>query len=82
MVCIRKIYYSFYKNSDITLSAITNQKESEGTIGWEGVEELKKNTNNSSEEYPDTNKQEQWYKNTLKVGNGAHHLYISKKLII
>ncbi|PFN06204.1 LiaF transmembrane domain-containing protein [Bacillus cereus] len=66
------------KNSDITLSAFTNQQESEGTIGWDSVEELTKKENHSSEEHLDTNKQGQWYKNILKIGNGAHHLYIQK----
>ncbi|KEK24646.1 hypothetical protein [Bacillus gaemokensis] len=66
------------KDSDITLLAVTNQKDSHGNIPWEHVEELRKKENDPSEENPDINKQEEWYKNTLKLGNGTHHLYIQK----
>ncbi|PDZ11215.1 exosporium protein E [Bacillus pseudomycoides] len=66
------------KDSDITLSAVTNQKDSHGNTPWEHVEELTKKVNNSSKENPDSNQQEQWYKNTLKLGNGTHQLNIQK----
>ncbi|ENQ3108035.1 hypothetical protein SAMN04488168_11553 [Bacillus sp. 491mf] len=66
------------KDSDMTLSAVTNQKDSHGSTPWEHVEELAKKENNTSEGNPDSNQQEQWYKNTIKTGNGTHQLNIQK----
>ncbi|WP_459501378.1 LiaF transmembrane domain-containing protein [Bacillus sp. C1] len=66
------------KDSDITLSAVTNQKEAHGNLPWEHVEELTKRENNSSEEKPESSEKEQWYKNTIKTGNGTYQLNIQK----
>lgn len=66
------------KDSDVSLTAITNQKEAHGNTPWEQVEDLTKKESNSSEENPELNEQEHWYKNTFKTGNGTYKLNIEK----
>jgi len=66
------------KESDISLTAVTNQKEAIGNTPWEQVEDLTKKENNSSEENPESNGQEHWYKNSIKTGNGTYKLNIEK----
>ncbi|BCD22778.1 hypothetical protein BC30090_1675 [Bacillus cereus] len=66
------------KESDISLTAVTNQKEAIGNTPWEHVEDLTKKENNSSEENPELNGQEHWYKNSIKTGNGTYKLNIEK----
>ncbi|MEC2496917.1 exosporium protein E, partial [Bacillus cereus] len=39
---------------------------------------LTKNENPSSEEHPELTNQEQWYKNSIKTGNGTYKLNIEK----
>ena len=66
------------KESDVSLTAVTNQKETHGSTPWEQVEDLTKNENTSSEEHPELNNQEHWYKNSIKTGNGTYKLNIEK----
>ena len=66
------------KESDVSLTAVTNQKETHGNTPWEQVEDLAKKENNSSEENPELNGQEHWYKNSIKTGNGTYKLNIEK----
>lgn len=66
------------KESDVSLTAVTNQKETQGSTPWEQVEDLTKNENTSSEEHPELNNQEHWYKNSIKTGNGTYKLNIEK----
>ncbi len=68
------------KESDVSLTAVTNQKETHGSTPWEQVEDLTKNENTSSEEHPELNTQEHWYKNSIKTGNGTYKLNIEKSL--
>ncbi|MFJ8421211.1 exosporium protein ExsE [Bacillus wiedmannii] len=66
------------KESDVSLTAVTNQKNTHGNTPWEQVEDLTKKENNSSEENPELNEQEHWYKNSIKTGNGTYKLNIEK----
>ncbi|MEC3265011.1 exosporium protein E, partial [Bacillus thuringiensis] len=54
------------------------QKETNGSKHCEQVEDLPKKENTSSEEHPELNNQEHWYKNSIKTGNGTHKLNIEK----
>ncbi|PEL91625.1 exosporium protein ExsE [Bacillus wiedmannii] len=66
------------KESDVSLIAITNKKESHGNTPWEQVEDLTKKEENTSEENKEFNEQEHWYKNSIKTGNGTYKLNIEK----
>ncbi|MGE7634154.1 exosporium protein ExsE [Bacillus paramycoides] len=66
------------KESDVSLTAVTNQKETHGNTPWEQVENLTKKEDNSSEENPELNEREHWYKNTVKTGNGTYKVNIEK----
>ncbi|MDM5188038.1 exosporium protein E [Bacillus sp. DX4.1] len=64
------------KDSDMTLSAVTNKKELQGNMPWEYIEELNKNEDTHSREEQNEEQHEKWYTGTLKFGNGTHHLNV------
>ncbi|HHT7174245.1 TPA: exosporium protein ExsE [Bacillus cereus] len=66
------------KESDVSLTAVTNQKEPHGSTPWEQVEDVTKKEDTTSEENPEFNGQEHWYKNSIKTGNGTYKLNIEK----
>ncbi|TCJ83879.1 UNVERIFIED_ORG: hypothetical protein EDC93_102575 [Bacillus cereus] len=66
------------KESDVSVIAVTNQKEAHGNTPWEQVEDLTKKEENTSEENKEFNEQEHWYKNSIKTGNGTYKLNIAK----
>ncbi|EJQ47907.1 MAG: exosporium protein E [Bacillus wiedmannii] len=66
------------KESDVSLTAVTNQKNTHGNTPWEQVEDLTKKEDNTSAENPKFNEQEHWYKSSIKTGNGTYKLNIER----